>query len=339
MFGKQKQAILFFFKVSIALLIFWVLAQHAELQLKLLNVFLISPISTLVIVILCYFMVILHAWRWHRLNYAQKIDVGFGETIMPTYLGVAFNTILPGSVGGDIIRLYYIIRKFPQQKMNAAFAVVVDRISGLLGIFILGCILAPYYLARYHQHALLHSILLVSFIVCVATMCVFFLLLTLSVEKIGFLNKMMQLANNYALLQPLVRALRALGLYKNAKWIMIESILVSIVTQMSLLLVLVIISHLMALPTISLMDYLLALVIAQVANLVPITPGGVGIGEAAFANVISILHPSITAGYATVFFALRLISAIAYFPGIIIGIFGKHLYGRKAAVISANANV
>jgi uncharacterized membrane protein YbhN (UPF0104 family) len=74
---------------------------------------------------------------------------------------------------------------------------------------------------------------------------------------------------------------------------------------------------------------MLALVIGQVANLVPLTPGGVGIGEAAFANVLLIINPGLTAAYATVFFALRLISTAAYLPGVFIGVFGFHLLDKK----------
>ncbi len=49
---------------------------------------------------------------------------------------------------------------------------------------------------------------------------------------------------------------------------------------------------------------------AQVANTIPLTPGGIGIGEGVFDYVLSLLgRPSPVIGYATAFLSLRLVTA------------------------------
>src|SRR5579862_9782494 len=113
---KSYKTYILYIKILITAIILWMLARHAQLNLELTSKFFVYPLSVLTIMGLCCVMVIMHAWRWYRLNTVQNIQLSFFNTIMPTYVGIAFNNILPGSVGGDFFRLYSIIKKFPKQK-------------------------------------------------------------------------------------------------------------------------------------------------------------------------------------------------------------------------------
>lgn len=325
----SRQKTFFYTKILLTVIIFWLLAHNAQLKLGLFYTIFEKPFSTLTIILLCYLMVILHTWRWYRLNLVQGIDLSFFRTLLPTYLGIAFNTVLPGSVGGDFVRLYYVLKKFPQQKSNAVLAILIDRVVGLMGIFVIACLLAPYYLDVFRQNTTLYYLLLVCVSVCVAGAILFLALALLLSEKIGVVNWLVRKCHSLPWLKPLTALIQAVQIYRNAKLVILESMSVSILTQLLLLVVVVMLSNMMGLPKLSLLDYMLALVIGQVANLIPLTPGGVGIGEAAFANIILVLHPGMTAAYATIFFALRLLSTLAYLPGVFIGIFGFHLLDKR----------
>lgn len=325
----SRQKTFFYTKILLTVIIFWLLAHNAQLKLGLFYTIFEKPFSMLTIILLCYLMVILHTWRWYRLNLVQGIDLSFFRTLLPTYLGIAFNTVLPGSVGGDFVRLYYVLKKFPQQKSNAVLAILIDRVVGLMGIFVIACLLAPYYLDVFRQNTTLYYLLLICVSVCVAGAILFLALALLLSEKIGVVNWLVRKCHSLPWLKPLTALIQAVQIYRNAKLVILESMSVSILTQLLLLVVVVMLSNMMGLPKLSLLDYMLALVIGQVANLIPLTPGGVGIGEAAFANIILVLHPGMTAAYATIFFALRLLSTLAYLPGVFIGIFGFHLLDKR----------
>lgn len=326
---KSNKKIYFYLKITLTLVIFWFLMHNSQLKLGLCSAIFECPVSTLIIVLLCYVMVIFHTWRWFRLNLVQGINLSFFRTLLPTYLGIAFNTVLPGSVGGDFVRLYYVLKNFPQQKSKAVLAIMVDRITGLMGIFVIACILAPFYLDAVRHDTALFYLLIVCATVCIVSAVLFISVLVLLSEKVGFATWLTVKFHHKQWSHLLVSILEAIHVYRKSKLVILESLVVSIMTQLLLLIVVVIISKMMGLPMLSLFDYMLALVIGQVANLVPLTPGGVGIGEAAFANIILILHPGMTAAYATVFFALRLISTAAYLPGVVVGIFGFHLLDKK----------
>lgn len=51
-------------------------------------------------------------------------------------IGQFFNTFLLGSNGGDLIKVYYFIKKFPKNKTISVISVFIDRIIGLITLLI-----------------------------------------------------------------------------------------------------------------------------------------------------------------------------------------------------------
>jgi uncharacterized membrane protein YbhN (UPF0104 family) len=125
-----------------------------------------------------------------------------------------------------------------------------------------------------------------------------------------------------------------LHLFRKSKLTIIQALIYSLINQLLLLMVILCINKMMGLPDIPSYIYMLALAVGQIANLIPLTPGGIGIGEAAFANVVLIFHPGVTAASATVFLAFRLCIMLVYFPGALWGIFGfKNRMGSSSKKI------
>ena len=55
------------------------------------------------------------------------------------FIGMVFNLVIPGAVGGDLIKAAYLVR-MQIRKTQAIASMVIDRILGLLGLFILAAI-------------------------------------------------------------------------------------------------------------------------------------------------------------------------------------------------------
>lgn len=320
-----RRALFFVLKLMFTGIILWVLYYHSQLEFRLLYTFLEHPLAALLIVALCYLMVLFHAGRWHILNAAQNIQLSFSRTVLPTFVGIAFNNVLPGSVGGDFFRLYYVLKKFPRQKSKTILSIFVDRVMGLLGTLVLACLVAPYYLDSIWCNATLYYLMMVCVSVCIASLILFLAMVMLLTDKTGFATKIKRLLMKMNFASRFLPVLDAIHDYRNSKIAIFLSLLMSIGTQLLLLAVVSVIGRVMGLPELPLGVYMLALVIGQIANLIPLTPGGLGVGEAAFANIIYLLHPGTVAAYATAFFALRLLSTLAYLPGVIIGVFAGKL--------------
>jgi hypothetical protein len=69
--------------------------------------------------------------RWWLLLRAQSILIGFWVAVRLYFLGWFYNNFMPGSVGGDLLRAWY-VTKHTDRKFEAALSVFVDRIIGLL---------------------------------------------------------------------------------------------------------------------------------------------------------------------------------------------------------------
>jgi hypothetical protein len=74
--------------------------------------------------------------RWYLLLSVQSIKIGFLAAIRLHFLGLFYNNFLPGAVGGDLLRAWY-VTKHTDKKVPAALSVFVDRAVGLFGILLM----------------------------------------------------------------------------------------------------------------------------------------------------------------------------------------------------------
>jgi hypothetical protein len=76
------------------------------------------------------------ALRWWLLLRTQGVFIGFWAAVRLYFLGWFYNNVMLGSVGGDLIRVWY-VTKHTEKKFEAGLSVVVDRAIGLLGTLII----------------------------------------------------------------------------------------------------------------------------------------------------------------------------------------------------------
>ncbi|MHC4461209.1 MAG: lysylphosphatidylglycerol synthase transmembrane domain-containing protein [Planctomycetota bacterium] len=69
--------------------------------------------------------------RWWLLLRSQRILIDFWAAVRLYFLGWFYNNFMPGSVGGDLLRAWYVTKHTPK-KFEAVLSVFVDRVIGLL---------------------------------------------------------------------------------------------------------------------------------------------------------------------------------------------------------------
>jgi len=74
--------------------------------------------------------------RWFLLLRVQSIKIGFWPAVRLHFLGLFYNNCLPGAIGGDLPRAWY-VTKHTDKKLEAALSVFVDRVIGLTGMLIM----------------------------------------------------------------------------------------------------------------------------------------------------------------------------------------------------------
>lgn len=124
--------------ISIALVVFVVRKVNwTELGsvLDRLDWHLAFPASSLVLL-----MIASLAFRWRLFLRQQGIELPFRTVFSLTWAGQFFNSVLPGSTGGDVVKIYQLCRLAPDRKAAAAASVVVDRFSALVALAVLTAI-------------------------------------------------------------------------------------------------------------------------------------------------------------------------------------------------------
>lgn len=86
-------------------------------------------------------MILLASWRWQRLLRAGRVRISYGRALMLTLMGNFFNNVLPSMIGGDVVKVYYVMKSYPKRKSHVAVAWMADRVTGIAGLAIV-CLVA-----------------------------------------------------------------------------------------------------------------------------------------------------------------------------------------------------
>ncbi len=67
----------------------------------------------------------------------MNVTLPFFDTLKLTMIGMSFNSFMPGAVGGDFVKAYYVCRKTSASKTPTLLSILLDRIIGLYVILLM----------------------------------------------------------------------------------------------------------------------------------------------------------------------------------------------------------
>jgi uncharacterized protein (TIRG00374 family) len=257
----------------------------------------------------------LEALRWNILLRAQGVDLRLWRTTRVLATSAFFANFLPGAAGGDLVRGVYIYKAAPGRRAAAMLSILIDRLIGLLAFVLLG--LAAMLTRPIGKGTLELSVLVLSSFFIALLVLVFFYGHVIAQMLPRLLHgRSAQLAqivdHTVAALRQYARDWRSTGL----------AMLLSVVIVGCAVGPIVLIAEAMPFagpnfisPTA--VDYGTAGLYALIANALPVTPGGLGIGEGAFDSAVLMLAPQAArAAYGTVFLAFRCVVILSTLPGL-----------------------
>jgi len=69
--------------------------------------------------------------RWYTLARIQGFDTSRWQALKLYFVGIFFNLVMPGGVGGDVIKGYYFVKQNPRARTRAMTTIFMDRLMGL----------------------------------------------------------------------------------------------------------------------------------------------------------------------------------------------------------------
>jgi uncharacterized protein (TIRG00374 family) len=226
--------------------------------------------------------VLLGTLRWWLLIRAASLDCSYTRALKLQLTGFFFNTAMPGAVGGDIVKAIYIVRdqQVKTRKTPAMLTVLLDRIVGLMGLFVMGVFAA---MASYEKLAAHPTTiqLLVGLASVVALSGIFLTLLFISHRdgKDPFLKLLSYKMPGFRTLRGIYEAIRA---YRGQPVVIISTIAISVVIQFLAMIFMGFIGRILYGAKFD--PALLAPIFpfGILVTAIPLAPGGLGVGHAAF---------------------------------------------------------
>lgn len=93
---------------------------------------------------LCGGSLILTFVRWYLLVWAQEFPFRFRDALRLSFVGYMLNYVAPGATGGDIFKAFLIAREQSTRRTVAVATVILDRLLGLLALFMVGAATSLY---------------------------------------------------------------------------------------------------------------------------------------------------------------------------------------------------
>ncbi len=98
------------------------------------------------------------ALRWRGLLLAQEVPLPAGRVMSIFFIGQFFNSFMLGACGGDMARMYYILRDTTARRTETATSVLIDRGIGVFIQILLGCALLFLIWPLVRTHAALQTV-------------------------------------------------------------------------------------------------------------------------------------------------------------------------------------
>lgn len=127
-----KTGLVWAVKLAVVGLAVYLLRRAEALDWALLTSLRFSPAVVAAVLFIWPIHCLANAARWQIILARANQPASLGRLLTLVYAGVFFNTLLPGGSGGDAAKAVYAVRSLPGDRLMAGASVVVDRLIGVL---------------------------------------------------------------------------------------------------------------------------------------------------------------------------------------------------------------
>lgn len=233
---------------------------------------------------LCYFLTaIVSGTRWWWLLRVNGTGVSPIETLRFTWIGIFFNCVMPGSVGGDLVKALYIMKRCPGHRVQVLVSVIVDRVLGLASLALLGAIVVLFAIDRFGNLALaIWGVMLGVALVGV----------------VAFSKRLRSLVRLKSLLERLPKRLghvlrlvdQAVFFYRNHKMVIVASLVAGVANHVLAVLSVLLIGNALGVGMPA-FEYFVLIPIINIVSALPLAPNGWGLGEYMYGYLFGLAAP------------------------------------------------
>jgi glycosyltransferase 2 family protein len=265
-------------------LIAWFAGSGAINASRLLGLARAWPLSAAAL-LLVFLTLLLTSWRLCLLLGGQGLHLPLGASLRLSLIGALFSNILPGSTGGDLVRVYLAARPNAGRRTEIATTLVIDRIIGLLALLLTPVLIGAAGSRFIPGAEPLRQLVLVAMAGWIGLVA----FLVIGAHPDGVLRQTVTrvLGRSRTGLH-IERAFESIRAHRSSSMTAFGAFAISILIQMLNIAIIQMILMANGATSISWGAALLT-PFGMLANSIPLTPGGLGVGEAAFESLFLIV--------------------------------------------------
>jgi len=301
-------------KLACAVAVIWAMVHFGWLRLEVLVCVARQPLVFALAALLMLAGLLLTIVRWRALIAVQGVKLRAGEALRLGFIGFFFSCVIPGSVGGDAVKAWYVANRYGRTA-EVVTSVLLDRFIGLYTFMITASLAVRFAVPRGDvpagMAALSRAVLLLT-----GAMTLFFIMaLSKTAKESRLLARVMA---RLPLHRHIEKVHESIYRYRSSKGSLAFIVLVSIMAQMPMIACHYALGSMLD-NSMGFRPYFYLASVGLVVNSVPLLPGGLGTGEAAYRVLFSALGSYIGAEVAALwhvlFFAWSIIGLLLYLKG------------------------
>lgn len=216
--------------------------------------------------------------RWFLIIRIQKLSQRLPSVLSLFMIGNFFNTFMPGSVGGDLIKAWYIAGREPEKRTRAVFSVLMDRILGLTVIISYSAVTLLFFTQWLSGNHQLKITALVIWLFTGISLILTLLFFWPPVWELSITQKILSVLGRKRRLAELTQSVMAFRKYPMT---IVACICLSALSVLGTVLFHCYLGSLLNIPM-SYGQYFFVVPLALTVSAVPLLPGGIGTGQVAF---------------------------------------------------------
>jgi uncharacterized protein (TIRG00374 family) len=279
---KLKRHLITFLKLIVAASIIYYMIATGKLDLRQIAEISHKKFMILKVILMLLGTIGLATIRWYYLLIWQGVPTSFTAVVRINCIGLFFNCFMPGTVGGDLIKAFYLAKENTENRTRSIMTIIIDRILGLeTMMFVAFVALLLNYQTMLSNPQLQAIALAIGFyIICslVAVVVVF----SKRIKRFFIASGVKKLVYKLPKKEILLTIYDAFHIYSHQKTRLLKAMAITVVTDVLIVSMFYTIGKEIGEMSVSLPSYFTAIPVGLLMMSLPIAPAGVGIGQGAF---------------------------------------------------------
>jgi len=264
---------------------------------------------------------VIAGFRWQMLLQAQDIFIPLARTYQLHYIGNFFNVTLPGAVSGDLVKAFYVAREVPGARAKAFGSILFDRLVGVSALVLVsvGALTIEY--GTFQGSAVLAGVKAFVLVTGAGVVAFYSYLFLVRESHDPILRIFQALEAKNGKFGSLTRIYLGVRTYHHHRAVVLKALAASILIHLSAGFACIQFAYALQQTQLQPSEIYVVSPLGMLVTAVPVLPGGVGTGHAAFSFFFRLIDSQRGADVFSFFVIAQLL----------IGAFGGLLYLRFKA--------